>query len=206
MDGIDYIKGEMEMATLADLREKLSRPSERYAEYLDSQYSDGEVQEFTVDDMGKADWALRKLQELKQEKERNEEYAQKEKERIDEWLERENGKIDQSIQYFEGQLAAYLDRLRQDNPKLKSFSLPNGRIRFRKRPAKWTYNDEVLLAGLKANGRTDLIRTKEMVDKQSLKKSVVVDGRKVVDLTTGCIVEGIEIDDQGEVFWWGVSE
>jgi phage host-nuclease inhibitor protein Gam len=196
----------MEMATLADLREKLSAPAERYAEYLDSQYSDGEVQEFTVDDMGKADWALRKLRELKQEKERNEEFAQKEKERIDEWLERENGKIDQSIQYFEGHLAAYLNRLRQDNPKLKSISLPNGRIGFRKRPAKWTYNDEVLLDGLKANGRTDLIRNKEMVDKQSLKKSVkVVDGR-VVDLTTGWIVEGVTVEEAGETFRWEVSE
>lgn len=194
------------MATLADLREKLGAKPQSYSEYLEEQHRDGAVEEFTIDDQSKADWALRKLRELKQEKERNEEFAKQEKERIDEWLERENGKIDQSIQYFEGQLAAYLDRLRQDNPKLKSVSLPNGRIGFRRRPAKWTYNDEVLLDGLKENGREDLIKRKETVDKQSLKKSVkVVDGR-AVDPETGWIVEGIEIEDQGEVFWWGVSE
>src|SRR5690606_40652549 len=97
----------MEMATLADLREKLSAPAERYNEYLEAQH-DGEVQEFTVDDMEKANWVLRKLAELKQEKERNEEFAKQEKERIDAWLEQENSKIDRSIEFFEGHLAAYL--------------------------------------------------------------------------------------------------
>lgn len=196
------------MATLADLRKKLSSPAERYAEYLEQQHSDGEATEFTIDDEQKANWALRKLRELEQEKKQNEEFARREKEKIDAWLEQENAKLDQQIAFFEGKLAVFADQIKQENPKFKSKRLPNGSFGYRKEPDKLIVQDEEkLIASLEVGGRDDLIKVKKLPDKRLMKKTLtVIDGGRVVDPETGMIVEGVVVETGQECFRWKTSE
>jgi hypothetical protein len=195
------------MKTLADLRKKLSSPAERYAEYLEQQHSDGEATEFTIDDEQKANWALRKLRELEQEKKQNEEFARREKEKIDAWLEQENSKIDRLIEFFEGKLAVFADQIKQENPKFKSKRLPNGSFGYRKEPDKLIVQDEEkLIVSLELNGRDDLIKIKKLPDKRLMKKTLTVisDGR-VIDPETGAIIEGVVIEEGMKKFRWKVA-
>lgn len=170
-------------------------------EYLDQQ---NEVNEkFTVDSDEKANGVLRKIAALEQKKQANDELAQAEIEKIKAWLEQVNGALDQDIEYFQGLLAQYAEAQRKLNPKFKSRKLPNGKFGFRKKPAKWQYDDTKLLEYLKQNGMAEFVRIKEEANKAALKKKVKVADGKVVDPETGQILEGVTVEDQGEVFYTG---
>lgn len=158
---------------------------------------------FTVDSDEKANWVLRKIASLEEKKEANTSLAQVEIEKIKAWLEQVNGGLDRDIEYFQGLLAEYAQAQREKDPKFKSRKLPNGKFGFRKKPAKWQYDDSRLLEYLKQNGLTEYIRIKEEANKSALKKKAkVVDG-KAVDPETGQVIEGIFVEDQGEQFYIG---
>ncbi|SFJ82666.1 host-nuclease inhibitor Gam family protein [Thermoflavimicrobium dichotomicum] len=173
-------------------------------EFLEQQEQVNE--RFVVDSDEKANWVLRKLKHLQKKKQENIALAEAEIAKINAWLEHVNGDLDSQIQFFEDHLAEYAERLRQKDSKFKSMKLPNGRFGFRKQPAKWHYDEKVLLNQLKENGRNDLIRIKEEIDKQAIKKQFkVIDGR-VIDPETGEVINGVTVEEQGEKLKIEVSE
>ncbi|TDX53156.1 host-nuclease inhibitor Gam family protein [Orenia marismortui] len=156
-------------------------------------------EQFMISDDSKADLALEKLRELTARKKEKEELAAERKLMIDRWLSDETSKIDTKIEYFEDLLADYARMLKERDPKLKTYSLPFGKLKFRKQKPKWKYEEDKLLRFLKLTG-IDAIKVKEKVDKQALKNMVKIVGNKVVHTETGEVIDGVEIEERGEIF------
>lgn len=173
-------------------------------EFLDQEEQVNEG--FQIDNDQTANWALRKIKQHQQQIKNNNELAQAEIEKIESWNQQENDKAQQSIDYFQGLLAQYAIKKREEDPKFKSQKLPHGNIGFRKKPAKWNYQDDVLLETLKKNQLTDFIKIKEQLDKSSIKKAFQVSDGKVINPDTGEVIEGVTVEEQGEDFQVKVSD
>lgn len=171
-----------------------------FLEHEDVKVDQEQEDNFEVDDDHKANWALKKIRQLKKKKQKNEKFAEKEISEIKEWLDEENGKLDNHIEYIEGLLTEYAMKLKEQDEDFKTKNLPAGKMQFRKQRPKWKYDDEKLVNFLKDVGKNELIRVKESVDKRELKKQVEVAGKKVVDAETGEILEGVEVKERGEKF------
>ncbi|WIF95048.1 host-nuclease inhibitor Gam family protein [Caminicella sporogenes] len=151
---------------------------------------------FKITDLDQANWALRKLAALQKKKEEVNELAQKEIDRIKSWQDKELAEIDKSKEFFEGLLTEYLMTERQNNPKFK-INTPYGKVSTRKQQPKWEYDEEKAIKSLKEAGHADLIRIKEFLDKNAIKKAVTVVGGQVVD-ENGIVIEGIKVIEQPE--------
>src|SRR5699024_12366452 len=90
------------------------------------------------------------------------------------WAKQENESHKDSIDYFQSLLAEYAMNHKEDDPKLKTISLPNGKLQFRKQRPKWEYKDDVLVKSLKNAGMDNLIRVKEQPNKSDIKKAVEI--------------------------------
>lgn len=130
---------------------------------------------FIVDNDEKANWTLKKIRELKEEVDNKEEFAEEEidklKEdiaRIKDWFEEIKKKKQNQIDYFEGLLLEYAERLREDDPELKTYKLPFGKIMFRKKRPKWNYEEDKLLKSCEKAGLSDVIQVKKRVNKNQL--------------------------------------
>lgn len=153
---------------------------------------------FVIDSEEKADWALRKIKEAENEIDKAEYFAETQIRQIENWRIKQTDKHYESIEYFQSLLAEYLQNKRKEDPKLKSITLPTGNVGFSKRQPKWVYNDEVVLKTLESENLNDLIRVEKKLDKRSIKKAFEVAGDKVVNPETGQVIEGIEVQEQGE--------
>ena len=153
---------------------------------------------FVIDSEEKADWALRKIKEAENEIEKVEHFAETQIRQIENWKAKQTEKHHNSIEHFQSLLAEYLESKRKDDPKLKSITLPSGNVGFRKKPAKWIYNDEVVLKTLESENLNDFIKVEKKLDKRAIKKAFEVVGGKVINAETGQVIEGIEIQEQGE--------
>ena len=161
---------------------------------------DQDNESFKVTNDKKADWTLEKIKELEEEKERKKELAEERINPIKEWLADETRKIDDQIENFKCLLEEYANKLKEEDEDLKTHSLPYGKLKFRKQRPKWDYDDEKLVKGVEKAGLYDLIDVKKKVNKRDLKKQVEVAGNKIVNPSTGEIIEGVEIVERGEKF------
>ncbi|HSH23994.1 MAG TPA: host-nuclease inhibitor Gam family protein [Massilibacterium sp.] len=177
----------------------MSELKERLNDFLDEQENTNDDR-FKVENEQQANWALRKIKQYKDAIEKTNSLAEEEKEKIDMWAKQENESHKDSIDYFQSLLAEYAMSLKEDDPKLKTISLPNGKLQFRKQRPKWEYKDDVLVKSLKKAGMDNLIRVKEQPNKSDIKKAVeIVDG-KAINKETGEVIEGITVTERGEAF------
>ena len=163
-----------------------------------------EKEKFEVNSLSSADWALRKIKELKANIKQNMDFAESEKIRLEQWLESENHKYQESIEYFNGLLSHYLQELRKDNPKAK-ISTPHGTVSTRKNPKQWTYSDDVL-AELEEKEMFEFIRIKKEVDKKELKKVLSATDDGIVVNSDGEVIKGVTVVDGGEVMTVKIAE
>ncbi len=162
-------------------------------QYLEEQ-EQTERETFVVDTDEKANWALRKIKQAQQKQEESNALAIAEIEKIEAWNADEKEKAQRDIDYFQGLLAYYAVKKREEDPKFKSQKLPNGRIKFVKKQPKLNYDNQTVIDYLKKNERTDLIRTKEEPSKSEIKKAFVINEDKLVDPDTGEVVDGITVE------------
>lgn len=173
-------------------------------EYLEQETQEREG--FVIDDDSKANWALRKIASFIKKQKKNNELAQAEIEKIESWNKEENEKIQQDIDFFQAQLAVYATQKREEEPKNKSWKLPNGRIKFVKQQPKWNYDDEKLLESLKGSELNDFINVKESPNKPAIKKSFAVNNGVVVNPDTGEFLEGVTVEERPDQFKVEVDE
>ncbi|HCL4466726.1 TPA: host-nuclease inhibitor Gam family protein [Clostridium botulinum] len=153
---------------------------------------------FKIEDLKGASWALRKIKECKESILEKEELAKSEKERIEEWLNNETKNDLVSLEYFNGLLVEYYKWLKQKDPKVK-ISTPYGKVTSRKNK-KWNYgNEETLLKYLNSNGYKNLIRTKQEINKTSLKESFLIKDGIVLDKNTGEVIPEISIVEEENI-------
>ncbi|NFF69081.1 hypothetical protein FDF69_20490 [Clostridium sporogenes] len=153
---------------------------------------------FKIEDLKGASWALRKIKECKESILEKEELAKAEKERIDNWLDNETKSDLVSLEYFNGLLVEYYKELKQKDPKAK-ISTPYGKVTSRKNK-KWNYgNEETLLKYLNSNGYKNLIRTKQEINKTGLKESFLIKDGIVLDKNTGEVIPEISIVEEENI-------
>ena len=100
---------------------------------------------------------------------------------------------------MEGLLRVYAEKLKANDPELKTHKLPFGKLQFRKQRNKWVYDNEKLLEFAEKNLK-EAIKIRKRVDKRILKNKVKVVGDKAVIAQTGEVVAGINIIERGEKF------
>jgi len=161
---------------------------------------------FVIDNAQKANWALRKIKHLKKKKNKNKDFAEKEIEVIEaeieeirNWLDTINGSLDKDISYMEGLLRVYAEKLKEDDPELKTHKLPFGKLQFRKQRDKWEYDNQKLIEFAEKNLK-EAIKISKRVDKRILKNKVKVVGDKAVVAQTGEVVAGVKVIERGEKF------
>ncbi|MFD1385682.1 host-nuclease inhibitor Gam family protein [Oceanobacillus oncorhynchi subsp. oncorhynchi] len=168
-------------------------------QYLEEQ-EQTERETFVVDTDEKANWALRKIKQAQQKQEEANTLATEEQDKIEAWYQSEREKAQRDIDYFQGLLAYYAVKKREEDPKFKSQKLPNGRIKFVKKQPKLNYDDKTVIEYLKNNERTDLIRVKEEPSKADVKKAFVINEDKLIDPETGEVVDGITVEHLEDEF------
>ena len=130
---------------------------------------------------------IRLIKELEEQKIANEQFAQIELEKINKWLEKRNNSLDYDIENYKALITAYYLKEKEQNPKLKSLSVPNGRFQSRT-TRKLNYDEAAMLNYLKEN-YSSLVETevKEKFNKNEVKK-IFKDG---VDQLSGEIVDWV---------------
>jgi phage host-nuclease inhibitor protein Gam len=61
-------------------------------------------------------------------------------------------------------------------------------------------DDEKIIQCLKDADAKEFIKTKETLDWAALKKTVIVDGDKVVDIENGIIIDGVKVQERPPKF------
>ena len=151
-----------------------------------------------------ADFYLRQINKLKEQKEEINKFVDQELERqmrlYQQYREDRMRPLDNQIAFYEEALRTFaMNEYAETNRK--TIKLPNGTLSIRKQPPKYIYSDEQVLSFLKENNLNDYIRVKEEVNKKDLKKAakitnnnqMMIDGKEV----PGVIV--VPQDDKFEV-------
>jgi phage host-nuclease inhibitor protein Gam len=161
---------------------------------------------FSIQTKDQANFFLKKLEEVREQKQDVINAAELEikkiQMRVEAWRDKEIKSIDGSEQYFVGLLEQFYltENADIEENKRKKLKLPYGTVGYRKIPDKYNYDDDALLKYFKDNKLTQFIRIKEEPNKADLKKSADV---KVQDghlYYKDKVVEGVEIVPQEPVF------
>ncbi len=161
---------------------------------------DPEQSTFVIDDMDKANWAVRKLAVYAAKLAEAEAFAQRERDRLDVWLAGEREAAADSSSFLSGLLRRYHeDRLAED-PKAKTIHLPAGDLTARKSPDRWEVDDdEHLIAWAEQSGWGEVVRRRDPeVDRNALKRTFHVAPGGTVLAPDGEVVPGVTVTE-GEV-------
>lgn len=153
---------------------------------------------FVIDSDEKANWALRKIREIKADAARQVENLDREIMRYQ--LEREKAlkAADSECAYFEGLLNTFAAQLKE-NGKLRytksgnaRYLLPDGKIKYTAPSEKWERDDDKLIQSLHAAGLNQFVRVKEAPAWSELK------GQLIPSEGGGAHLEGVN-PDTGEI-------
>lgn len=162
---------------------------------MGNEEKDEVLQGFTIDDDSKAEWALEKIKEATEErdrllnliKEKEAELAAK-KAGITEKYERETG-------YLKGLLQQYMNTVECKSTKTQdTYQLLSGKLIRKKPTTEYKVDDEKLLAWLSDNGHEELIKTESKPRWGELKKLLTGDPESGLTMIegTGELVDGVE--------------
>ena len=149
-----------------------------------------------------ADFYLRQINKLKEQKEEINKFVDQELERqmrlYQQYREDRIRPLDNQIAFYEEALKTFaMNEYAETNRK--TIKLPNGTLSIKKQPPKYIYNDEEVLSFLKENNLNDYIRVKEEVNKKDLKKATQVNNNNQM-IIDGKEVPGVVVVPQDDKF------
>lgn len=186
---MDELEQFMLAAEIEELKVKLAGDTEEDGTLLVKNKSD-------------ADFYLRQINKLKQQKEEINEFVDQEIERqlrlYQEYREDRMRPLDNQIAFYENALKTFAMNEYAETNK-KTIKLPNGTLAIKKQQPKYVYDDEQVLEFLQENNYKDYIRTKAEVNKKDLKKNAIVNNNNelVID---GKVVPGVTVIPQEDKF------
>ena len=149
-----------------------------------------------------ADFYLRQINKLKEQKEEINKFVDQELERqmrlYQPYREDRMRPLDNQIAFYEEALRTFAMNEYAETNK-KTIKLPNGTLSIRKQPPKYIYNDEEVLSFLKENNLNDYIRVKEEVNKKDLKKATQINNNNQM-MINGKEVPGVVVVPQDDKF------
>ena len=149
-----------------------------------------------------ADFYLRQINKLKEQKEEINKFVDQELERqmrlYQQYREDRMRPLDNQIAFYEEALRTFaMNEYAETNRK--TIKLPNGTLSIRKQPPKYIYSDEQVLSFLKENNLNDYIRVKEEVNKKDLKKATQINNNNQM-MINGKEVPGVVVVPQDDKF------
>ena len=149
-----------------------------------------------------ADFYLRQINKLKEQKEEINKFVDQELERqmrlYQQYREERMRPLDNQIAFYEEALRTFaMNEYAETNRK--TIKLPNGTLSIRKQPPKYIYSDEQVLSFLKENNLNDYIRVKEEVNKKDLKKAAKITNNNQM-MIDGKEVPGVVVVPQDDKF------
>ena len=186
---MDELEQFMLAAEIEELKVKLAGDTEEDGTLLVKNKSD-------------ADFYLRQINKLKQQKEEINEFVDQEIERqlrlYQEYREDRMRPLDNQIAFYENALKTFAMNEYAETNK-KTIKLPNGTLAIKKQQPKYVYNDEQVLEFLQKNNYKDYIRTKAEVNKKDLKKNAIVNNNNEL-IIDGKVVPGVTVIPQEDKF------
>jgi phage host-nuclease inhibitor protein Gam len=169
--------------------------------FAPKEFSDDEErrERFRIDGPNTASWALRKLAQARKRAAEVDALAAEEVRRINEWNDEAIKPHNRDIEYFESLLRAWHDEQLAEDPKLKTVSLPGGKLQARQNPDHVEIEDAETFIQWALNNHSSWVRVKYEPEKGAIKKAGgVVPG-------TGEIAPGVSVVP-GEMGWKAVTE
>lgn len=186
---MDELEQFMLAAEIEELKVKLAGDTEEDGTLLVKNKSD-------------ADFYLRQINKLKQQKEEINEFVDQEIERqlrlYQEYREDRMRPLDNQIAFYENALKTFAMNEYAETNK-KTIKLPNGTLAIKKQQPKYVYDDEQVLEFLQENNYKDYIRTKAEVNKKDLKKNAIVNNNNEL-IIDGKVVPGVTVIPQEDKF------
>lgn len=173
---------------------------------MPSAYEDGAGQpgRFRIVDDDVADWAIQKVADARAEYARLKELADREISRITAKVEAAAKRCEQDTAYLTSCLAEYFESVPEKAKKATKttvkYKLLHGTLTVKKGGVTYARDDAKLLAWLKENGHSDLVRVKEEPAWGELKKQIEATGSMAVMKETGEVIDGIEAGVAGDLF------
>ena len=152
-----------------------------------------EKENFAITSDEQANFFLRRLEEVRSEKDKINNTCNQEIERftarVNNFRAKETLSLENTERFFCSLLENYA-RQQLEGSKKKSIKLPFGTMSFKKSPRKMVYDDEVLMNFIKSHNLNDFIRIKEEINKKDLKSQLKITEDGIVTLDDQ-VVEGI---------------
>ena len=160
--------------------------------------------QFAIDNDQKAEWAMQKIRETKQETNRLVSLCQDQiafyKNKLDKITQDGASRIE-NLEYM---LRAYFDANEHLHSISKSgrhtYKLASGKMVLKPQQPEYKHDDAVLLGWLKENGLNDYVQIKEAPKWADIKKSCTVCDGQIVFSDTGEIVPGVSVENRDPVF------
>lgn len=152
---------------------------------------------FVIDNDKSAEWALKKIKEEENERDRLIKLAEDEISALENKISYLKHRCDNNTGYLRSLLVSYFNTVPHKETKTQeSYKLLSGSLVMKKSTTTINHEDEAgLLAYLKANDGLGFIKTKESVDWANFKKTLnIVDGQ-VIDTELGTVVEALKVEE-----------
>lgn len=158
-----------------------------------------EKETWKIDNDNVADWALDKIKESREDYERFERVALEKIEQIKIALENKKKQTENETSFFEAKLREYVETVKtKDTKTQKTYALPSGKLVLKKDKEDFKLDKEKVLNYIKENKEEyrEFIKTKEDLAWGDLKKNLIIDDGKIVDKSTGEVleIEGLDIE------------
>lgn len=146
---------------------------------------------FKIDGLRSADWACRKLAQLRAAEAERAAYVAE----VQAWKREQDQKQANSINYFESILRNYHEELLAEDPKKKTIALPSGKLKAYKNPDRVDVDAETFIPWARIN-RPELVRetTTYAAEKAAIKSLTLSEHNdKTYDEDSGEALPGVEL-------------
>lgn len=150
-------------------------------------------------DPAQANVKIREIKKLQQKKAEIKAFVKDEMEKLQKWMDLENNRLDREIQDCRNYLYKYASTLRKKDPIRRTFTLPNGRLSFRKKQSSPNYDVKKVVSFLKRENLHHFI--KEDLYKRELRRYFKERNGFLYDPNTGKRVEGVRLQQNGDGFY-----
>lgn len=155
-------------------------------------YIKEEINEFVIDNEGKADWAIEQIKVRRANSERFVNAALQRIEMMQNTIQKEKEALERDNQYLILALQDYFDSVSKRETKTqKIVDLPSGKLVLKKARPDFIRDNDKLVEMLKD---TEFVEQKPVLKWAELKKDLDVQGEFAVLKSTGEIVDGIKVE------------
>ena len=148
---------------------------------------------FTITDDKSADWAVRCILEEETERDRLIALAEQQIKDLNDKIEHYKSACENQTAYLKGCLSEYMSTVKPKETKTqKTYKLVSGTLVYKKPSTKIIHDDVRLIEALAG---TEYVETKQSLKWGEYKKSLTIDGDKVIDTTTGEIIDACTVED-----------